>query len=96
MHPKRKTVGLRVPENVIAQTLLQEMGEPLMSTTLILPGQDSPMIDPDDIAQKLQGQVDVLIDGGFGGLDLTTMLDMSSDPPVVMRQGVGNIDELLS
>lgn len=96
MHPKRKTVGLRVPENVIAQSLLEEMGEPLMSTTLILPGEQQPLTDPDDIAQMLPGQVDVLIDGGFGGLDLTTMLDMCCDPPVVLRQGVGNIDELLT
>jgi len=96
MHPKRKTVGLRVPQNVIAQSLLQEMGEPLMSTTLILPGDTQPLTDPDDIAQFFDGKVDILIDGGYGGFDVTTMLDLTVDPPLVLRQGLGNIEELMS
>jgi len=96
MHPKRKTVGLRVPQNVIAQSLLEEMGEPLMSTTMMRAGESLPLSDPDDIMQHFNGQVDVLIDGGFGGLEVTTMLDLTVSPPLVLRQGAGNIEEFLS
>jgi tRNA threonylcarbamoyl adenosine modification protein (Sua5/YciO/YrdC/YwlC family) len=90
MHPKRKTVGLRVPDNAIAQALLGELGEPLMSVTLILPDDDLPLIDPYDIRDTLQHDVDLVIDGGFCGLEATTVVDLYDEIPVVMRAGKGD------
>src|SRR5690554_1020666 len=69
LHPKRKTIGLRVPDNVIAQKLLEELNEPLMTSTLLLPGEEYPMTDPYDIRETLEHQVELVIDGGFCGLD---------------------------
>lgn len=93
LHPKQKTVGLRVPENPIAHALLEEMAEPLMTTTLILPGETQPLTDPDDIYDRLQRQVDLIIDGGHCGLEVTTLVDMVSEPMTILRQGKGMIDE---
>ena len=91
MHPKRRTIGLRVPDHVIAQTLLAELGEPLMSTTLILPGDDQPMTDPHAIREQLEHQVDLVIDGGFCGIEPTTVVDMTGDVPRVTRVGKGDV-----
>ena len=96
MHPKRKTVGLRVPENPIAHALLEEMAEPLMTTTLIMPGESQPMTDPDEIYDRLQRQVDLIIDGGHCGLEVTTLVDTVTEPVTVLRQGKGPIEELLA
>lgn len=91
MHPKRKTVGLRVPENAIAAALLADLGEPLMSVTLIMPGDDLPLIDPYDIRQTLEHDVDLVIDGGYCGMEPTTVIDLADDTPVVVREGKGDV-----
>lgn len=89
-HPKRKTIGLRVPDNVVAQALLEALGEPLMSITLIMPGDDIPLTDPAEIKSLLEGNVDLVIDGGNCGHDPTTVLDLVDSVPVVKRQGKGD------
>ncbi|QFU75320.1 threonylcarbamoyl-AMP synthase [Halioglobus maricola] len=91
MHPKRKTVGLRVPDNAIAQALLADLGEPMMSVTLIMPGDEYPLIDPYDIRETLQHHADLVIDGGYCGMEATTVVDMVEDTPLVMRAGKGDI-----
>ena len=91
MHPKRKTVGLRVPDNRIAAALLQDLGEPLMSVTLIMPGDEYPLIDPYDIRDTLQHDVDLVIDGGYCGMEPTTVVDLADDAPMVLRVGKGDI-----
>jgi tRNA threonylcarbamoyl adenosine modification protein (Sua5/YciO/YrdC/YwlC family) len=91
MHPKRKTVGLRVPDNAIAAALLADLGEPLMSVTLILPGDELPLMDPYDIRQTLEHDVDLVIDGGYCGLEPTTVVDLADETPVVTRVGKGDI-----
>ncbi len=90
MHPKRKTVGLRVPANTIAQALLGDLGEPIMSVTLIMPGEDLPLIDPYDIRDTLQHEVDLVIDGGYCGMEPTTVVDLHDEVPVVLRAGKGD------
>ena len=94
MHPKRRTIGIRVPQNAIVDALLAELGEPIMSTSLILPGDDTPLSDPYDIRETLQHSVDLVIDGGYCGLESTTVVDMTGDEFVIARQGLGVIDEL--
>lgn len=91
MHPKKKTIGLRVPSNPICQMLLKELGEPLLTSTLILPGQEDPLDDPYDIEMQLGKRIDVFIDGGFGTLTTTSIVDLSGDHPVVIRHGVGDV-----
>ncbi len=91
MHPKRKTVGLRVPDNRIAAALLADLGEPLMSVTLIMPGEDYPLIDPYDIRDTLQHEVDLVIDGGYCGMEPTTVVDLADETPMVLRVGKGDI-----
>jgi len=90
MHPKRKTIGLRVPDSPIAQALLAELGEPMMSVTLIMPGDEYPLSDPYDIRAALEARVDVLIDGGHCGLEPTTVVDMTGPVPEIIRQGMGD------
>lgn len=90
-HPKRKTIGIRVPDNAIAQALLAELDEPLMSSTLILPGEEMPLTDPYDMRDILSHQVDLVIDGGYCGFEDTTVVDMEEDAPVVVRAGKGDI-----
>jgi len=89
-HPSRKTIGLRVPENRIAHALLEELGQPLLGTTLILPNEDEPLTDPEVIRQRLEKQVDLVIDGGACSLVPTTVIDMTEDEPVLIRQGRGD------
>jgi tRNA threonylcarbamoyl adenosine modification protein (Sua5/YciO/YrdC/YwlC family) len=93
-HPKRKTVGIRVPDNTIAQALLEALGEPLMSCTLILPGADLPLSDPLDVADALKKQVDVIVDGGNTSLEPTTLVDFTTDLPEVLREGRGDLHAL--
>jgi len=90
MQAKRKTVGLRVPDNAIAQALLAELEQPLMSVTLIMPGDEFPLIDPYDIRQELEHHVDLVIDGGFCGMEPTTVIDLVDEVPVLMRTGKGD------
>ena len=89
-HPKRKTIGLRVPDNKIAMALLATLGEPLMSSTLILPGEVLPMTDPYDIRDTLEHSLELIIDGGYCGFEPTTVVDLVDGVPVVVRQGVGD------
>lgn len=89
-HPKRRTVGLRVPDHRIALALLELLGEPMMSVSLILPGEVEPMTDPHDIRHALEHEVDLVIDGGYCGMELTTVVDLEGDEPVLVRQGLGN------
>ncbi|MDC9724782.1 MAG: L-threonylcarbamoyladenylate synthase [Gammaproteobacteria bacterium] len=89
-HAKRKTIGLRIPDNLIALALLEELNEPLMSSTLIMPNEDYPMTDPEDIIDRLNKQVDLVIDGGFGGAEPTTVIEFIDDMPEVMRVGLGD------
>lgn len=90
MHPKRRTIGIRVPSNPIAHMLLDAHHEPIMSSTLILPGDDMPLTDPYDIRDLLEHQVDLVIDGGYCGLEPTTVVDMTGDVPEIMRKGEGD------
>lgn len=90
MHPKRRTVGLRIPDNVVAQALLEELGEPLMSVTLIMPNDELPLIDPYEIREILEHQVDAVIDGGYCGMEATTVIDMADEVPMVLRAGKGD------
>jgi tRNA threonylcarbamoyl adenosine modification protein (Sua5/YciO/YrdC/YwlC family) len=87
---KRKTIGLRVPNNKICRALLGENGEPIMSTTLRLPGDDYPLTDPNEIRDLMQHQVDLVIDGGYGGLGTTTVVNLEEDYPVILREGMGD------
>jgi len=89
-HPSRKTIGLRVPENAIAQSLLQELGQPLLGTTLILPGEDEILNDADGIRERLEKQIDLIIDGGACAMEPTTVIDLTSAEPVLVRQGRGD------
>jgi tRNA threonylcarbamoyl adenosine modification protein (Sua5/YciO/YrdC/YwlC family) len=90
MHAKRRTIGLRIPDNNIALDLLATLNEPLMSVTLILPGDEYPLTDPYDIRESLEHQVDLVIDGGFCGMEPTTVVELFDDVPRVTRQGKGD------
>lgn len=94
VHPKRKTIGLRVPANPISQALLAELGQPLMSSSLLLPGDAFPMSDASEIRERLEGQVELVIDGGSGGVEPTTVLRLDNDTVEVERRGIGPVDWL--
>jgi len=87
---KRKTIGLRVPDNAIAHALLEQLGEPILSTSLILPGEVVTESDPELIREKLEKHVDLIIDGGHLGEQPTTVIDMSDGPFVIIREGAGD------
>ena len=89
-NPKQQTVGIRVPDHPVPLALLAELGEPLMSSTLILPDHDLPLADPDEIWEILCSRIDLLIDSGNCGLDPTTVVDLTGDYPQVLRQGSGD------
>jgi tRNA threonylcarbamoyl adenosine modification protein (Sua5/YciO/YrdC/YwlC family) len=89
-HPSRKTIGLRVPENRIAHALLEELGQPLLGATLILPKQEQPLNDPNEIRDGLERQIELVIDGGACGLEPTTVIDLTEEEPVLIRQGRGD------
>ncbi|MFW2373088.1 MAG: L-threonylcarbamoyladenylate synthase [Gammaproteobacteria bacterium] len=89
MHPKRRMIGIRIIDNPIVQALLEELGQPIMSSTLILPGKTDPETDAEHIRDKLQAQVDLIIDGGYCGLEATTVINMVENPPLLVRQGKG-------
>ncbi len=90
MHPKRKTIGIRIPDNRIALALLEDLNEPILSSTLILPGDDMPMMDPYEMKHSLEHQVDLIIDGGYCGYDPTTVVVMEDDEPWIAREGKGD------
>lgn len=91
MHPKKKTIGIRIPDNNIAQHLLAELNEPLMTTTLIFPDETLPANDPEKIREQLQKQIQLVIDGGCCGFEFTTIVDLIDNKPVILRQGKGDI-----
>jgi tRNA threonylcarbamoyl adenosine modification protein (Sua5/YciO/YrdC/YwlC family) len=90
-HPKRRTIGIRVPDHPVPQLLLAELGEPLMSSTLILPGDELPLTDAEQIRERIDHLLDAIIDGGHCGIEPTTVVDLAVSPPVVLRQGKGLI-----
>jgi tRNA threonylcarbamoyl adenosine modification protein (Sua5/YciO/YrdC/YwlC family) len=89
-NPRRRTVGIRVPDNVVARRLLESLGEPLLSSTLLLPGSDLPLSDPQDIYDRLGGRLDLVIDGGYCGVEPTSVVDLTEQPPRVLRKGLGD------
>ncbi|GAB3460437.1 L-threonylcarbamoyladenylate synthase [Massilia terrae] len=89
-HPSRKTIGLRVPENRIMLALLEELGEPIIGTTMQLPGDEHMLSDPDEVMARVGKQIDLVIDGGAGTLEPTTIVDLTGDEPVLLRQGRGD------
>jgi tRNA threonylcarbamoyl adenosine modification protein (Sua5/YciO/YrdC/YwlC family) len=93
-HPKRRTIGLRVPDHAIVRAMLDALGEPIMSSTLLLPGDDIPLTDADDIEDRIGGQVDLIIDGGPTGIEPSTVLDLSGGSVEVLRQGRGDTSSL--
>lgn len=93
-HPKRKTIGMRVPDNAIALALMAELGEPLMSSTLLLPGDEFPLTDPYEIRETLEHDLELVIDGGYCGMEPTTVVDLTGASPQIVRQGRGEFSEL--
>ena len=89
-HPKRRTIGLRVPDHPVVVALLAELGEPILSSTLLLPGDDRPLNDAATIRARLQEQLDAIVDGGACPGEPTTVVDLASDPPAIIRLGLGD------
>lgn len=89
-HPSRKTIGLRVPLHHVARALLEEVGQPLISTTLILPGEDDALTDPEEVRERLGHQLDLVIDSGACGLEPTTVIDLTGAIPELLRRGRGD------
>jgi len=89
LHPKRKTIGLRVPDHAVVLALLDELGEPLLSSTLILPGDELPLADADEIRERLEKQLDAVIDAGHCGIEMTTVINLTTDQPELVRAGRG-------
>ncbi len=96
MHPKRKTIGLRVPDNKIALAMLDELGEPMMSATMVMPGDDYPLTDPYDMRDILEQHVDLIVDGGYCGMEETSVIDMSGDSVEILRTGMGAVDGFIA
>ena len=92
IHPKKKTIGLRVPDCAIASGLLNTLGEPMMSTTMRLPAAELPLNDPAEMRELLERSVDLVIDGGSGGIETTTVVDLTVPGGQVIRQGAGEFD----
>lgn len=94
-HPKRKTIGIRIPEHPITLALLEVLNEPLMSVSLILPGSELPLFNVDEIRSELQGQVALIVDGGPGSIQPTSIIDLTGDIPKVLRKGKGDFSVFL-
>jgi tRNA threonylcarbamoyl adenosine modification protein (Sua5/YciO/YrdC/YwlC family) len=93
-HPSRRTIGLRIPDHGVVRALLTELGEPLLSTTLLLPGDDAPLNEVEIIRARLEHRVDLILDGGSCGIEPTTVVDLTGDAPVVTRAGKGSVASL--
>ncbi len=93
-NPKRKSIGIRVPEHPITQALLEELGEPIMSSTLWLPGDSRPLVDGEEIAERLPHELDAIIDGGNCGIEATTVLELGPAGVKLLREGKGSIEFL--
>lgn len=91
LHPKRKTIGLRVPAHPVVSALLDELNEPILTSTLMLPDDTLPLSDPEEIRERLGKQVDLVIEAGFCGPDATTVIDLTSGAPVLVRAGCGDL-----
>ena len=89
-NPKRQTIGIRVPDHPVVAALLAELGEPLMSSSLILPGEALPMNDPEEIHARLGREVELVLDCGFCGIEPSTVVDLTGDYPVILREGKGD------
>jgi len=94
LHPRRKTIGVRVPEHPVAHALLAELGEPLLSTTALLPGDELPLNDGGEIRERLERQIDLVLDAGSCGVEPTTVIDLTGPEPQVTRQGKGSIERI--
>jgi tRNA threonylcarbamoyl adenosine modification protein (Sua5/YciO/YrdC/YwlC family) len=88
---KKKTIGVRVPGHAVAHALLAELGQPMLSATLLLPGEAAPLSDPDDIRERLERQLDLVIDAGPCGVEPSTVIDLTTDTPLVLRRGSGSL-----
>jgi tRNA threonylcarbamoyl adenosine modification protein (Sua5/YciO/YrdC/YwlC family) len=91
MHPRRKTVGVRVPGHPVAHALLVELGEPMLSATLLLPGDAQPLADPAEIRARLEHELDLVLDAGPSDVEPSTVIDLSGDAPLVLRKGKGSL-----
>lgn len=94
LHAKRSSIGLRVPEHAVVSALLEELGEPILSMTLALPGDDYPLNDPEDIRDRLDKQVDLILESGYCGIEPTTVIDLSGEEFEIIRQGKGDTGRL--
>ncbi|MGB8692757.1 MAG: L-threonylcarbamoyladenylate synthase [Steroidobacteraceae bacterium] len=90
-HPQRRTIGVRIPDHIVPRLLLAELGEPIMSSTLLLPGEETPLNDGREIRTRLEHQIDAVLDSGHCGLEPSTVVDLSVSPPVILRQGRGRL-----
>lgn len=90
-HPKRNTIGLRIPNHAVVQALLAELNEPLLSSTLILPGDEFPLNDAEEIRNRLEHQVELVLDSGACGLEMSTVIDLTGGAPTLIRQGKGSL-----
>ncbi len=90
-NPKRRTIGIRVPDNAIVSMLLAELGEPIMSSSLLLPGETQSMTDPTEIKERLDHLVDLVIEGGSGGVEPSSVVDLTSGAPAIVRRGKGDV-----
>ena len=91
LQTKRKTIGIRVPDNAIALALIAALGEPLLSCSLMLPGEEMTQADPEEIRAILERQVDLIIQGGYLGVEPTTVIDLTGDSPEIIREGSGSL-----
>jgi tRNA threonylcarbamoyl adenosine modification protein (Sua5/YciO/YrdC/YwlC family) len=94
LHPRRRTIGVRVPDHPVAQALLVELNEPLLSATLILPGDEHPLNDPEEIRSRLERQIEAVLDAGACGVESSTVVDMTGPVPEIVRIGKGAIDSI--
>jgi tRNA threonylcarbamoyl adenosine modification protein (Sua5/YciO/YrdC/YwlC family) len=93
-HPKRRTIGLRVPDHPVVRAILQKLGEPIMSSTLSLPGDDMPLTDPLEIESRIGHEIDLIIDAGFTGIEPTSVVDLSHGTAEILRVGRGDVSSL--
>ena len=96
MHPKRKTIGVRVPGHAVAHALLAELDEPMLSATLLLPGDGQPLSEADEIRARLEHELDLVIDAGSCGTEPSTVIDLTGDTPLVLRKGSGSLAPVLT
>jgi tRNA threonylcarbamoyl adenosine modification protein (Sua5/YciO/YrdC/YwlC family) len=90
LHAKRNTIGVRVPDHEVVKALIEEMGEPILSSTLVLPGDELPLNDGEEIRHRLRHDVDLVLDGGSCGIEMTTVVDLTQDVPAIIRKGKGS------